>query len=572
MRNSLRILIAVTLALATGLFWASAGGSLGERATPGGASERVPETVAHESLESVGHETETLARVRTPVASKAGGIERAGDEPIGGEGARVPRALRVRLSLPGGISSVNNGLVAIIELDSNGAPKDEGRRIVESTHRSGWFELALEPWCLGVPVLVVGRAMGFAPAMQRVTLEPLGRPDDLLLTLEQGAKLRGQVIHRGKPVPNWTVHLDLRFGVPGVFHAGEEGFWFDGRFVEKHCTIKTDQSGRFGVRGLVEDRYDLHTAYLEAGIPGYYAEAIQVGGREVLIDLTRAEVAISAMGSNGPLAGVNVRLVHGDEEITLETELNPVVVGLPDNVAVALEARHDSHSTTSAEIYTGVGGARSTVVIPMTYVERPSLRVHLPGSHAAGIGMVEVDYLGEGDHARRGSLDLARAPNVDTYWVDVLPLDPGLYAFRIKSDRFFISEAVTSTISMDGVVDLFFSGHQGGRYELEWPSLPNAQAVQWTVVASDGTTVSTGTKQRGFEPGSSFWVTDRSEVNFGIGRPVLQPDTNVLAPGTYRLNVESTQHERHVQEFVIWANQTTTVAIQLVPSAERRDH
>lgn len=499
------------------------------------------------------------APTRVAPATNAVASEAHAPEALAPEGG-VLRGVLVR---PDRGSTGDGHTVVLIETDAGGAPRPEGGRVVVTPQADGRFELRLPEWSIGVPVLLVGRATDHLPAM--LVLRPArGVPlGDVELLLEEGAVLRGRIVHGGDPVADWPVELDLRFGVPGVFDAGEEGFWLDGRFVEKLARTRTGARGEFEFKGLAPDRYDLRCPRMPPSVPSDHTEVVQIDGAEHTIELADAELAVVVTGPGGVIRGADVRVACERGGVEFRSTRAPVVVGVPAHTEVTLHVEHVSHANGAMTLMSGARGERIEVVLALEPVVRPALRVWLPGATDARLGALSLDLLALDDSARERRLELGRGTAVDEFWLPVLPAPPGGYALRLRSVGAFQSEVIELEVPERGVVEVTFQGERGGRFAVDLGSELAQWSATWRIRAMDGREVvpprnrNVGGDGEEFE----FTMTDLSET----GPQTLVPDVEVLPPGRYILEVESEQHVDCSLEFDVVTGETARLVVRLRP-------
>ena len=105
--------------------------------------------------------------------------------------------------------------------------------------------------------LVVASKPALRPSsVHRVVAAPAD-PRPVELVLEGSIALAGRITKQGEPVRGARVRVDLAYGTPGLFGAGEELFWRDGRVETKHGWADTDEEGRYRIMGLSPYEYRL---------------------------------------------------------------------------------------------------------------------------------------------------------------------------------------------------------------------------------------------------------------------------------------------------------------------------
>ncbi|MEL6716503.1 MAG: hypothetical protein AAFP86_22170, partial [Planctomycetota bacterium] len=269
--------------------------------------------------------------------------------------------LIVRLLRPDGRPATGRARVDLVEAGGDGAPLHGGRRARFRAERAGEFTLRIPEWAFRSPLLVVGREPGLLPATRALHVARRLENDPIDLVLGDGAVLSGRVTLGGMPVPDHDVYIDLRYGTPGVFGLGQEGFWFDGAFVEKTATVRTGNDGRFRITGLVDDRYDLRTAYVHPlAVPGSYACRVSVSEGEVDIDLERAEIEVVVACDGGPPPeGMQVTARTEDGTRVGQVEDGRVTFAVGAGAEVEFHAKLAGYDSDAARA--AAGGLGSTV-------------------------------------------------------------------------------------------------------------------------------------------------------------------------------------------------------------------
>jgi hypothetical protein len=520
----------------------------------GGASTPRPDS-------SVGLVAASPASNRRPTkeregAALGGAVGDAGDAAV----VPAPDVLRGVLVRPDGGPTGAGHVVALLELDGDGAPRERGGRVTVAPDARGRFELQLPEWAYGGPVALVGRAWHLHPATLTLRFARGTPHEDVVLTLEEGAILRGRLTNGGVPLAGWPIDLDLRFGVPGVFGAGEEAFWLAGRLVEKQRRATTDVDGRFSFTGLVADRYDLRCGRAAPSIPSVHTQVVVIDGSSLEIDLASAELEVTVLGAGGTLEGTHVVVACEAGETRFRSGEGATILAVPAFAEVTLRAEHATHATLEERTVVGAVGSRSAVLLVLSPTVRATLRVWLPGAYDAGLQRLVLDLLPLSGSGQERRIELARGTAHDEFWLAALPAAPGAHALRLPSTGDFRSEVCRLDVPEAGVAEIAFTGARGGRYRIDISSSLATWRADWRVVDEEGRTVGPDVHRAVDGSGESFeWSEDVGDER------TLRPDTSVVPPGRYRLEVGSDEHVHLSREFEVVVGETTNVSVRLAP-------
>ncbi|MEL6905862.1 MAG: hypothetical protein AAFU73_03985 [Planctomycetota bacterium] len=468
--------------------------------------------------------------------------------------------LEVRLLRPDGRPATGRARVDLVEAGADGAPRNGGRRSRFGAGRAGEFTLRIPEWAFRSPLLVVGREPGLLPATHALHVVRRLENDPIDLVLGDGAVLSGRVTLGGAPVPDHDVHVDLRYGTPGVFGLGQEGFWFDGAFVEKTATVRTDRDGRFRFTGLVDDRYDLRTAYVHPlAVPGSYARRVTVADGEIGIELERAEIEVVVACDGGPPPeGMQVTARSEDGTRAGQVEDGRVAFAVGTGAEVEFHAKLAGYDAEGVRAAAGGLGSTVQAHLDLWTVARPSLRVRVSnaperltavhvdvGRAHLGTGLGPVPRI-QGLRAERESPGL--------FANDCLDLEPGRYVFTLRDAELLREETVEAEVPHAGSVELEFEGLPGGAYDVR---IDGAQDLTWRVEHTLGNVIEA--RQR-----STFVSTDENGQEMAFSSEFATVSRrSAVAAGSYRLVVEVDGREPVTKEFEVRAGETTSVSIDL---------
>ncbi|MEM1448789.1 MAG: hypothetical protein AAGI22_06730 [Planctomycetota bacterium] len=336
--------------------------------------------------------------------------------------------LRGRVVEPGGGAlrpGETRAIVALISLHE-GAPGSRGDRAVAEADDDGTFELEVTAWARGGPVLLTARRRGRQPWSEIVTLDDafLSERREHVLELGEGVALQGRVVRDGAPVHGAHVSIDVAYGIGGVFDAGPEAWWAEGRLEEKHGHAQSDADGWFEIPGMgaYEHRVEVTTSATDA--PGVRGRLYAIAAPDSRIyDLSSAQLAVTVHGGDSVMPGAEVHVSCEGHGVVVESAEEPVVVEVPPESAVAIEVRHPLARHARVEVEAPIAGGVLAVHVPLEVVARPSLAVLLPGAHEAGIDGLRL-RLQQVAGFDSFELDAVRASARDTYRVAVVPRDP----------------------------------------------------------------------------------------------------------------------------------------------------
>jgi hypothetical protein len=232
----------------------------------------------------------------------------------------------------------------------------------------------------------------------------------------------------------------------------------------------------------------------------------------------------------------------------------------PPFAEVTLRIEHPTHATLEERLITGALGGAQPLLLALRPIVRPALRVHLPGAHAAQLERLDLDLLPLAGVSSARGLRAERAAELDEYWLAALPASPGPYALRLASVGAFRSEVKEVEVPEAGIVDVAFSGARGGRFRVEITSALETWSAEWRVLDDSGRVVRPPMQHVVNGPGEAFaWsMSSNAEV-------ALAPDHEVVPAGSYRLEVESEQHDHVSRVFEVRVGDTISVQVALRP-------
>jgi hypothetical protein len=476
--------------------------------------------------------------------------------------------------------------VALISLHE-GAPGNRGDRHVVEVDEEGVFELEVPAWADGNDVLLTARRGGRRPWSGLVTLDDAFFVTDRehVLELGEGHAVRGRVVRDGAPVPGAHVSIDVAYGIGGVFDAGPEAWWVEGRLEEKHGHADTDADGWFEIAGMGPYEHRVEVTTPATDVPGVRGRLLAITAPDSrTYDLSSARLAVTVVGGDRVMPDAEVHVSCDGHGVVVQSADEPVVVEVPPDATVTVEARHPLARHARIEVEAPPAGGVREVHVPVEVVARPSLAVLVPGGHAAGIDRLRVrlqQMFGFDDV----ELEAVRDRALDTYRVAVVPRDPERFQVVLEPHgdgpaRFIAPRTREIDLPADGEVWVEFDLELWGRvdvdvrstFEREWGAQQrfldhegNCRLERHLHVwqSDDGFTsmqdVSIFMRPR-FH--SKFRTTESPEE--------IASRCGVLPAGRYTLEISSDQHEPWSGPVTVEAGRVAKVEVRLEPRADAR--
>lgn len=489
-------------------------------------------------------------------------------------------------------------------------PAQSGDTATATCDAAGSFVLDVPPSLMG-ELLVIGRQKGFRPAWLRVARDAI--PGDLELRLEVGCVIEGVVLRNGAALPGASLLLDLRYGVPGVFGVGSEAFWLAGRFEEKHFGAVADDQGRFRITGLAPDEYRCALGVPDEGsspdpseiarmlsrLPGNEGRRLresdpagivvpldgsptEVSANRVLqvasfvrqvrapdpalvIDLTTAELAVSARRPDGVIAGARLRVRCGGQTATADCGGDePTIVAVPPGAKVELTLEHPRSRSVAREVIAPGPGQRLELVLDLEPVARPSLSVHSPSALTARVEAIPIE-LRSASTGERTTLVARRTPAGDAYFAPVLPVDPGEYDLIVcpggEASAMLLQPRVRAVqVPEAGALEVTVELALAGRCEVVIEA-PGEWTATYRLVDGAGRRWKEGNKFGGPNRGGAWTI----EMFRRADEPSAATRAGVVPVGEYTLEVDAPGFLPCRVPVVVEAGKTTRAEARLQP-------
>ena len=518
------------------------------------------------------------ARVAAP--TEEGAVPRPG---AAAPAADDPWILRGRVVDPTG-APVGDAFVALVSLHE-GAPGNRGERAIAAADERGEFVLELPAWARETPVLCAARCQGWRPYSELIEIDPAHVEAEHELALAVGYEIAGRVVRDGAPVVDADVSINVAYGTGGVFDAGPESWWAEGRLEEKHGATRTAANGSFRITGMGPYGHRVQVHAHQHDVPRIAGHLFAITAPDSRVfDLTGARVAITVTGPDGPVSGAQVHVSSGEHGVMIESAEQPVIVEVPPDATIAFDVTHPLSRPVRTLFESSAPGRLHEVVVPLEIVTRPSLTVFVPGASRADIDGLRLRMqLINGFADTQLPADPTGAQ--DTFRVAVVPLDPGDYNLILEPDGsgraadFVTPQTQEVTLPAEGELHVEFALQFSGRCDVR---LSSASTDDWSAVyrvldaegvcCHEKRTFHSAPRQGiewdeeiewhgeisdsiGFRGG---WKWSRSEDAGQVARRC-----GVLVAGAYTLEVESEGHEKWTGPITIEASRTTRVDVAL---------
>ncbi|MDF1837466.1 MAG: carboxypeptidase-like regulatory domain-containing protein [Planctomycetota bacterium] len=492
-----------------------------------------------------------------------------------------------------------DGTVALVELDGQSKPKGRGHRALAWTNEQGAFELPLPDWVGTEEVLLVARAEGWQPYTNFVVLGPESFREPHTLTLGHGLEVVGQVVQDGLPVVGASVSIDFRYGTPGVFGVGAEGWWKDGRLENKHASTQTGQDGIFRMAGMGPGEYRLDLGLPESCPPSTVRHSHKIrAGEYQVYDVSSAYISLLVVDESGPVEGAQVHVTGFANRQSFKSEGEPKKVGVDVEGSMHLQVLSRGHSPKIIEDFRAPGiGETRDCVIEIKRLQRPSMTVELPGAQRAGVNWIFLT-LHRGDLGSQGAgpsqeaLHLERGEGGDLFHAPVVDLESGSYLLVMRASSKGGASACVGTRAQP--IELPPVGHLGVPFELDlWAQFSmdfgfdefegRSVTIRRRILNSSGTVLVERETYRESEPDPEFpgeFMFMESEESSGNRRSQFgwrfngawdrsgqAPDRRwgLLPAGSYTLEVSVTGHQLARKTITLVAGQKNDLSIRLKP-------
>ena len=473
-------------------------------------------------------------------------------------------------------------LVGLVQM-ANGEPARSARTLTTKTDARGEYELEPPAWSLDREVLLLAREPGRRPASRPLVLRAEVLEQVHELRLEAGFEISGRVINGAVGASEVHLSLDLRYGVPGVFGAGAEAFWIDGRLEEKLLSAITDEGGYFRFTGLGPHEHRLHSG-TPPGLRRLVSEVrrqVQAPDQSLVIDLSVAELAIEVTNESGVVADANVQVESDSHRTHFRSEVQPVLLGVEPWSEVVLSVEHGTSADARHQLTAPAAGQRMPVTVALQTIERPGLQVLLPGAREARIERIHLRVLPHAGDREARELDVVRTPSTDLFELAVLPLNAGRYSFVLEPPdsgvtRYMTPCVVQCEVPEVGRVDLAFELTFGGRCEVEINSSTKRQLqASYRLIDAEGQAWMPRRFFRSAQDDEDQWGMEFSRDSFvdnfeptpSLDRRRVR-NAGILPAGQYELRVDAGEHEPFSTSVVIEVGETTRVEVQLQPKEE----
>ncbi len=392
---------------------------------------------------------------------------------------------------------------------------------------------------------------------------------DLLLQMEKGLSIEGQVISKGDPLSGVKVGIDLRQLDSGANLYRQSMIWLGDRMERLEVSYPTDSQGRFVLSGLGPYTHRLLINYWEETAGGAvlgFEDQVQAPRSDLLIDLSPAEVEVIVRQDGRPAEGVWVIGSHerGQLEKRYDSQAGLVLV-LPPSTQVELSFFHDQCRPLSQRLVSPRRGNRDRIEVDLETVPRPDLHIHLLGAKDRGISQVQarLQSLEKGmDTARL----LTRDRDSDRFVWSSVPADPGVYQLEVggrggTSSKYLVASSRQVHLTESGPHLVEFAVQIGAIFELMFGKGDQPREVEvWLIdargerawekrlslslLANDFYSTALAAQndlELVMSPGSerSIHVDGTSSGNKRQPREFLPQSLEILPPGRYRLQARA---------------------------------
>ncbi len=407
-------------------FLGGGSGSLGVLDLPAASGAGAEEPTTQAELVSIAGEQGSLQRI---------GVSLPDSSPIVlAQGAAAPESVLRGVVVDASGVLVARALVALIELDGLLQPKNDGERAVVRADEQGAFELGVPAWACVGEVLLVARSRGWQPYSEVLHLDPAEIQRAQSLALGEGLEVWGRVVRDGLPVEGAHAWIDAKYLTPGVFGAGEEAWWAEGRLENKLGQAKTAMDGVFRIPGMGAGEFRLDFGLPEGSAQSTVSHLFSARSGEFQVyDLSASYLLISVHDPSGPVADARVHVTGSSGHCSFLSTEQPTRVAVEPGGNSKIEVLLRGYETlTMPTCQAPPVGGTSEVELVLERQVRPSLTVQLPGAETAGVEWISLTlHRGELASQRAGpaveSLHLNRTSGTDEFHASVLDVEPGLY-------------------------------------------------------------------------------------------------------------------------------------------------
>ncbi len=319
-----------------------------------------------------------------------------------------------------------DAVVSLIETRA-GAPVSSGHSLVLEVDWDGRFSTAVPAWAWNAEVVLAARKPGWRPFSALLRIDADAVLEAHSLELARGHRISGRVVRDAQPVVDAHVVFDIAYGVAGVYGAGSEGWWAEGRLEEKRGSVRTDAHGFFEIGGLSPKEYGITISEANRPAERLPWDDFQVQAPDDRIyDLTSARLGVAVQGQAGPIEGAQIRATVKGRSATVESGVDPVDLEVPPNVEVQVTVSHPTIATVERVVQAPPVGQWLPLVFQVHTVERPRLTVVVRGATAAGLSSLKLRFR---ERAAGTEVDVVAAATEveDHFVVEAVPLDGGPY-------------------------------------------------------------------------------------------------------------------------------------------------
>lgn len=473
-------------------------------------------------------------------------------------------------------SPVKGASVAFAGVQGN-TPKNSSSSPRVRTNALGEFALPVPEWVYKRKMLVVARKRGWRPYSAMELVDDGYLLEEQALTLGAGFAIDGRVVRDGQPVAGASISFDVAKGKPGVHVAGAECWWENGRLEEKRGSTETAEDGSFLLLGLSPREHRLDISEVVAPENRIAGRIFQVAApSSETYDLSSAMLRITLQSQSGYLPGIpmTVRGEHG--RVKIKSADDPVEVEVPPQEVIRIRASLPDGQRVEESVTSPLAGQIINVALVGQSVERPSLTATLPGATAAGIDRLSLCFF-EKNKPSPKTLTAEPTDQPGTFRIDSVPLDSGVYRVILNPKdgggkaKFLVPEQKKLELPATGAAHIDFSLEVGGRCKV---SLSSDMQEGWSATyrlrdAQGKTRMKRTVWRESFEDdgGVGFSTMETSERVFSTDVTPSASDwaktRGVLAPGTYTLEVTSSEHAKWTETVIVTAGETTKVKVQL---------